>query len=147
MIYGKLSICPQLNFHCNARITRIGFALHYQPIRRDFPYFQIWRPSAQGSKIYKKISEIHVNRHHIVWSPRISADIPLTGSKRIFVQSGDVIGYYHPTTTDFRFDTIRTEGYELYEYNDNLNSVDLNSPNIRYAPRQPLMNFTVGELN
>ena len=142
MNHSSLAIFPQLDFHCNARITRIGFRLHYQPISGDYPYVQIWRPV--GHNGYKKINEIHVNRHHIVRSPRILADIPLTGSRRIFVQSGDVIGYYHPVYTDFRLDTIRTKGYKLHEFNFNFNSVDLYYGEYIYTERQPLMKFSIG---
>ena len=148
MTRNRLGIVPHLNFHCNARITRIRVRLLPDKNRNDYPYIQVWRPSSQDSTIYTKIAQVQVTESHITKLEYTEADIPLTGINRIVVESGDVIGYYHPLDAGYKVRSIQTTGYVLYEFKDdvsNVTSVDLNNANYHSALHQPLVNFTVGK--
>ena len=45
-----------------------------------------------------------------------TANIALLGNNRIEVQSGDVVGYYHPPDARYRVRTILTDGYILNQF-------------------------------
>jgi len=155
MTDGRLGVCPKLSFLCNARITRIRFRLYHDPVKIDYPYIQVWRP--HGSEIheeahltYKKIYQFQVFGKHIVWSPDILADISLIGNDRMLVQPGDVIGYYHPSTTGFSLSTIQTDGYVLYEFRidgSTATSINLDIAHESHDFRQPAIKFTIGKNN
>jgi len=151
MTRNRLGIVPHLNFHCNARITRIRVRLLPDENIHDYPYIQIWRPSSHYSITYTKIAQVKVTESQITRSTYVEANIPLFGTNRIVVETGDVIGYYHPVDVGYRVRTIQTAGYILYEFKDIDGSietlVDLDD-SMRYLDvRQPLMEFTVGKLN
>jgi len=151
MTRNRLGIVPHLNFHCNARITRIRVRLLPDENRHDYPYIQVWRPSSQYSTFYTKIAQVKVTASRIESLAHVEANIPLTGNNRIFVETGDVIGYYHPVDVGYRVRTIQTDGYILYEFKDIDGSietlVDLDDSVHYLHIRQPLMEFTVGKLN
>jgi len=149
MTRNRLGIVPNLHFHCNARITRIRVRLLPDPYRYDYPYIQIWRPSSKDSTTYGKIAQVQVRKSHITNLTYVEANIPLTGTNRILVESGDVIGYYHPVDAGYKVRTIQTAGFILYEFDDIDGSigtlVDL-VDSMRYLHvRQPLMEFTIGK--
>ena len=73
------------------------------------------------------------------------ATIILTGNNTIEVQSGDVVGYYHPLQSRYRVRTIQTEGYILYQFSGSHESVDLNNIIDSDDRRQPLIQFTIGK--
>jgi len=151
MTYNRLGIVPHLNFRCNARITRIRVRLLPDENRHDYPYIQIWRPSSKESTIYTKIAQVQVTESHIKKLKYTEADIPLTGINRIVVETGDIIGYYHPLDAGYKVRAIQTAGYALYLFKEdttslnNVTSVDLNKANGHIVPHQPLINFTVGK--
>ena len=148
MTRNRLGICPQLDFRCNARITRIRVRAHRDRHRHDFPYIQVWRPLSEQSTIYHKIAQILVNSSHIVDLTFTEANISLTGRNRIHVQSGDVIGYLHPNDAAYKVRSLQTRGYELFQfigYAPTVTTVDLNKADKRYTPRQPLFSFEIGK--
>ena len=149
MTRNRLGIVPHLNFHCNARITRIRVRLLPDEQRNDYPYIQVWRPSSQDPTVYTKIGQVQVTKSHITQLKYLEANIPLTGTNRILVKSGDVIGYYHPNDVAYRVRSIQTAGYVLYEFNNvdgsTATSVDLNNKYRQLALRQPLIEFTIGK--
>ena len=76
-----------------------------------------------------------------------TANIILTGSDKIEVQSGDVVGYYRQSYSRYRLRTIQTDGYIQYEF-DGTNaptSVNLNNADRSINERQPLIEFTIGK--
>ena len=76
-----------------------------------------------------------------------TATITLTGSDKIEVQLGDVVGYYREGGARYRLRTISTDGYILYEFNG-LNiptSVDLSNPSRLRNARRPLIDFIIGK--
>ena len=145
----RLGIVPNLNFNCSARITRIRVRLHPYSHRSEYPYMQVWRLSSQYPTVYNKVAQVLVTKSHITNLKYTEANIPLNGLNRIPVQSGDVIGYYHPNNAGFRVETIQTPGYELYEFHNDgstSTSVDLNNAYHKFTLHQPLIHFTLGKL-
>ena len=74
-----------------------------------------------------------------------TANITLTGNNSVEVQSGDVVGYYHPPDARYQVRTIQTDGYILYRFNGSRASVDLNNSFKSSNYRQPLIQFTIGK--
>jgi len=149
MTRRRLGIVPNLHFHCNARITRIRVRLLPDPNRYDYPYIQVWRPTSKDSTIYTKIAQVQVTKSQITSSTYVEANIPLFGTNRIVVESGDVIGYYHPYDAGYKVRTIRTNGFILYEFENidgsTATSVDLNYKYNQFGLHQPLIQFTIGK--
>ena len=145
---GRLAIFPRLNFTCNGRITSIR-ARVVRSSRNESLSFQVWRPSSVGSTIYNKIGEVQLQSDDQVTGSgnRQTANITLTGNNTIEFQSGDVVGYYHPSNTRYSVRDISTTGYVLYRFDGSPvpNSVNLsNTDAIGGNSRQPLIQFTIG---
>ena len=152
MTRNRLGIIPNLHFYCNARITAIKVRILSDDTKNDFLYLQVWRPTTQGSKIYNKIAQVQVSTNDIIQSTYLEANIELIGTKRIVVQSGDVIGYYQPPESRYVVRSIQTPGYALYSFTIDASSVpgpsvNLNKAKLRTGLRQPLIHFTVGKYN
>ena len=144
----RLAIIPRLNFTCNGRITSIRARVRFDNSTNDYLSFQVWRPSSVGSTTYNKIGEVQLQSDdQLTGSGHFqTANITLTGNNTIEVQSGDVVGYYHPPDARYQVRTMQTDGYILYRFIGSPESVDLNNSfksNNNY--RQPLIQFTIGE--
>ena len=90
----------------------------------------MWRVASVGSTNYNKINEVRLQSDDQVTrgsSNYREANIILTGNNTIEVQSGDVVGYYHPPQSRYRVRTIATNGYVLYQLRGSHDSVDLNN--------------------
>ena len=147
--HNRLAIIPRLNFTCNGRITNIKAGLLFSDlkIRNDYPYFQVWRAESVNSTIYNKIDEVQLQSDDQVNGSdnfRI-ANIILTSKKKIEVQTGDVVGYYHPLQSRYRVRTTGTDGYILYQFIGTHQSVNLNNSDYSDNYRQPLIQFTIGK--
>ena len=150
--HDRLAIIPRLNFTCNGRITSIRARVEFDDNtnRIEYPFFQIWRPSSTVPLVHNKIGEVHLKDTQVFLDNgnfRV-ANITLTGINTIEVQSGDVVGYYHPRDARYRVRTIPTDGYVLYEFDGSYESVNLNDlrDNDIRDGRQPLIQFTVGKV-
>ena len=139
---NKLAIIPRLNFTCNGRITSITARVSFNS-RINYPLFQVWRASSVGSTIYNKISQVQLPRG--VTSRTGVSNFNLTGNNTIEVQSGDVVGCYHPLESRYRVRTIRTDGYILYQFSGSHKSVDLNNAEANDDKQQPMIQFTIGK--
>ena len=149
--YDRLAIIPRLNFTCNGRITGIRARVTRSNSRRDYPFFQVWRPELTGSTVYNKVGEVQLQSSDRVTGNNNNnrvANIILTGNNTIEFQSGDVAGYYLPSRSRYRVRTIRTDGYRLYQFDGspaqtsvNLGDADEDDNN----NRQPLIQFTIGK--
>ena len=75
-----------------------------------------------------------------------TANIILTGDNTIEFQSGDVVGYYHPSDPRYSVRDISTDGYVLYRFDGSPvpNSVNLSNRDAMNNFRQPLIQFTIG---
>ena len=145
---GRLAIFPRLNFTCNGRITSITARVSSSS-RNGYPSFQVWGPSSVGSTVYNKIGEVQLQSDDQVTGSGDyqTANIILTGNNTIEFQSGDVVGYYHPSNTRYSVRDISTDGYVLYRFDGSPvpNSVNLNNNDvIRGTSRQPLIQFSIG---
>ena len=145
---GRLAIIPHLKFTCNGRITgiRARVTVDDNRNRNDYPSFQVWRPS---STIYNRIGEVQLQSDDQVTGSGTyqTANIILTDDNTIEVQSGDVVGYYHPLQSRYRVrDIISTAGYVLYRFDGSSvpNSVNLSNDDAIGGTRQPLIQFTIG---
>ena len=141
----RLAIIPRLSFTCNGRITSITARVRLVNRRSVYPHFQVWRAESVGSTIYNKIGEVQLQSDdQVTGSGNFqTANIILIGNNTIEVQSGDVVGYYHPPDIRYHVRTIRTDGYILYQFDGSSESVDLNGGRSRNE-RQPLIQFTIG---
>ena len=146
---GRLAIIPRLNFTCNGRITSIIARVCFSTLRNDYPSFQVWRAASFGSTVYTKIGEVQLQSDDQVTgsnNPQ-TANITLTSDNTIEFQSGDVVGYYHPSDSRYSVRDISTDGYVLYRFirSSVPNSVNLDDRDgIGGMRRQPLIQFTIG---
>ena len=145
--HNRLAIIPRLNFTCNGRITSIRARMRFDDGMDNYPIFQVWRPSSVGSTVYNKIGEVQLQSNQVTGDGnRRTVNIILTGNNTIEFQSGDVIGYYHPSDARYRVRTIRTDGYILYQFDGSPStSVNLSGANDNDNERQPLIQFTIGK--
>ena len=139
----RLAIIPRLNFTCNGRITSIAARVSYNKIQ-NYLSVQVWRASSVDSTFYHKISEAQLPRSGKFHGYNV-ANITLTGNNTIEVQSGDVVGYYHPRQSKLRVRTIKTIGYIQYRFSGSHESVNLNNNTANNDKRQPLIQFTIGK--
>ena len=143
-----LAIIPHLNFTCNGRITSIRARMDFNDRRNDYPFFQVWRPASFGSTIYNKTGEVQLQSDDQVTGSGTyrTTNITLTGNNTIEVQSGDVVGYYHPPDSRYRMRTIQTREYILYQFAGSPGlSVNLSNADQINNNRQPLIQFTIGK--
>ena len=93
-------------------------------------------------KIYDKIGEVQLQSNDQVnevgGNIRV-ANIILIGNNTIEVQSGDVVGYYHPPDACYRVRTMQTDGYILYQFSGSHESVDLDNATASINEQQPLI--------
>ena len=144
---NKLAIIPHLNFSCNGRITHITAKMNRGTDFKNFPYFQVWRPSSTTSLVYHKIGEVQLkpDSQEAEINNKFLADINLTGNDTIEFRVGDVIGCYHPHKSRYQVTYIKTKGYVIYQFNGSLrNSVNTSEANQIFNSSQPLIQFTVG---
>ena len=146
----RLAIIPRLNFTCNGRITSIRARMVFDNNRSNYSLFQVWRPASVGSTIYNKTGEIQLqsdDQFSEVNNTLQTATVNLIGKNMIEVQSGDVVGYYHPPDPRFRVLSRKTVGYRVYEFSESYESVDLNNTlfNNSNFYGQPLIQFTIGK--
>ena len=142
----RLAIIPRLSFTCSGRITSIRAKLQFYDSdwATNYPVFQVWRP-VEGSTMYNKIGEVQLKSDDQLYEVNYYvqiATIILTGNNTIEVQSGDVVGYYHPPRSRYRVTTIQTDGYILHEFSGSHESVYLNNG---HNYHQPLLQFTIGK--
>jgi len=143
---GRLAIIPRLNFTCNGRITSIVARVDRSNSRNDYPFFHVWRLSSPASMIYNRMGEVQQEASHSVSCivNLCTTTIPLTGNSRIEFNSGDVIGYYHPSDTRYQVRTLRTTGYIQYQFGASLTTADLSNADRSDDNRQPLIQFEIG---
>ena len=101
--------------------------------------------------MYDKICEVQIQSNDQVTLDMGNqfgeTNITLTGNNTIEVQSGDVVGYYHPPDARYQVRTIQTDGYRLYRFNVSSvpTSINLSDANSNDNNLQPLIQFTIGK--
>ena len=114
----------------------------------NYPFFQVWRPVSVGSTIFNKVGEVPLQSNDEL--SEVSnftqiATIVLTDNNTMEVQSGDIVGYYHPPQSIYQVRALSTEGYRIYQFNGSSESVDLNNYVEIDDNRKPLIQFTIGK--
>ena len=145
---NRTAIIPRLSFTCNGRITSITARIwRDNDYQRSDTFFQVWRAASVSSTIYNKIGEVQLLSDQVATNSNSckEGNIILTGNNTIEVQSGDVVGYYHPPDARYRVLTIQTNGYRLYQFSGSPDSVDLNNNIDNDDRRQPLIQFAIGK--
>ena len=148
----RLGIIPRLNFTCDGRITGI-MARVRRFNRDDYLYFNVWRLSSTTSMVYTNTGEVQLQESQVSQCNSdgyCNVSIVLTGNDRIEFQSGDVVGYYHPSDARYQVRNLMTDGYVLYRIDGSLTSTaDLN--NVRgnriINQQQPLIQFVIGNVH
>ena len=114
----------------------------------NYPFFQVWRPVSVGSTIFNKVGEVPLQSDdelsEVINFTQI-ATIVLTDNNTMEVQSGDVVGYYHPPQSNYQVRALSTQGYRIYQFNGSSESVDLNNYVDIDDNRKPLIQFTIGK--
>ena len=142
-----LAIIPHLNFTCSGRITSITARMRVNN-GSNYPFFQVWRPVSVGSTIFNKVGEVPLQSDDEL--SEVSnftqiATIVLTDNNTMEVQSGDVVGYYHPPQSNYQVRALSTQGYRIYQFNGSFESVDLNNYVDIDDNQKPLIQFTIGK--
>jgi len=139
---GRQVVVPKSIFSCNGTITHYFVSLDKESDDGDYPCIQVWRPGA--NKQYKRINEYIIEEKDIKKreDDYYLAEIEITGTTIEF-QSGDVIGYYQPSTARYTVWSIQTSGYISYDKGGHGSSFSLNGAN-KDDDRQPLIQVTVG---
>ena len=152
MYFNKLAIVPRLNFTCSGTLTSIRARLFNVIGANAYPYFQVWRLTSVGLTIYNKIGEVQLQPDDPVTKNSINywgTNITLAGNHTIEVQSGDVVGYYHPPNACYLVMDIPTNGYWLYQFNRSAapNSINISERDVMFSNRQPLLQFTIVDMD
>ena len=76
-----------------------------------YPYFQVWRQITNNLLIFTNIGEVQLQESQVSQcnnNDYCNINIVLTGNDTIEFQSGDVVGFYHPSDIRYRVRTQRT---------------------------------------
>ena len=152
--HNRVIITPHFNFTCDGRITSIRLRVFLREQGSNYLSFQVWRlassnlynrigevqlqPDDQFDGIYGVTGQVGIHRQRI-------ANVKLTSNNTIEVQSGDVVGYYHPLDPRYTVVTARIDGYMWYEFSRSPESVDIRSTLADGDRRLPLIQITVGK--
>ena len=114
----------------------------------NYPFFQVWQPVSVGSTIFNKVGEVSLQSDDEL--SEVSnftqiATIVLTDNNTMEVQSGDIVGYYHPPQSNYQVRALSTKGYRIYQFNWSSESVELNNYVEINDNRKPLIQFTIGK--
>ena len=106
----------------------------------------MWRPELVNSGIYNKVDEVQLTSNDVIGiGNRRFAAITLTGNKTVEVQSGDVVGYYHPLDSHYKVGTVQNSNYILYHFGGSDNSRIILNSSTPNDQRQPLIHFIIGK--
>jgi len=107
---NRLAIVPRLNFTCDGRITGVMARVRFRN-GTGYPYFQVWRQITNNLLIFTNIGEVQLQESQVSQcnnNDYCNINIVLTGNDTIEFQSGDVVGFYHPSDIRYRVRTQRT---------------------------------------
>ena len=150
--YNLLHVIPDMKFPRTGNITRIFFSgIFLDPTvsntRQYYPEIQVWRlQNGTSGDMYMKVGAIGY-----VTAPTFSQWINVyeyTMEIPLFVQEGDVLGYYQPPSSESLMGLVSVEGKgsgDYFLYGQNPDSVVLSSPAVGRYMRTPLINFEYGK--
>ena len=144
-------IVPSARFNCNGRITNVVVSMTVQPFD-NLPLFQVWHPTSLNSSVYNKSGEVQLPEGEFIpvgpGRNYHSARLSLNSSSQIEFQSGDVIGYYQPSSPWWSIGSILTSGYTSYSntVTSPITSIDTSNVDNTEASRQPLIAVMFGKI-
>ena len=149
---GRQVIIPRAKFNCSGKITYVAVSMS-QPdgMNLDLPLFQVWHPTSNDSNIYSKIGQVQLPAGNFVRLETrrnyFLAILPLNSSGQIEFQSGDVIGYYQPSSPQCLIGSIQTNGFASYSNIATSPStlIDTNNVDNIENDRQPLIAVIFGK--
>ena len=118
----------------------------------NLPLFQVWHPASLNSSTYNKIGEVQLPAGDFVpvgvGRNYFFANLPLNGSSQIEFQSGDVIGYYQPSSSQRSIGSDQTSGYTSYSNNvtSPSTSIDISTVDNTDNNHQPLIAVMFGKI-
>ena len=153
-------IIPEMNFTCNATIAGFIFAGINRVSGSQDPMIQIWRENISQPAVYYKTGPaiaLNISADHFAVCddglPKITNRTFLCVLKkeyRVLIQSGDILGFEMPPTSDDDFDILfMMGGPRNYIFQELLNStVDLsNHQMLKLQLPQITFSFTSGTEN
>ena len=150
--YNVLYIVPDMIFPQTGNITKFFFSGHHLKLLGSnslefYPEIQVWRLQDSGGDTYTKVGAVGYETAPI-FSRQVNVyeyvpEIPL------YIQEGDVIGYYQPPSSKSLMGLVsiedeRSDGH--YLFGQNPDSIVLSSPAVAHSKRTPLINFEIGKL-
>ena len=93
-------IYPNFSFSCNGRLTSVKASTTIFVTcanSRSYPFFQIWRPLSSNMSMYNLITEIQFPTPTCA-NLRCNSRILLMENTSTEFHSGDVLGYYQPSS-------------------------------------------------
>ena len=112
---SRQMIVPQPYFFCDGRINGLIVSLDLDDDNDvEYPYIQVWRNFS--SMVYTLVGQYQLQEDDISRRQNYYlANVTLTGANRIEFQSGDVIGYYHPSRPRYLVWSVENiRGYTIH---------------------------------
>ena len=145
ILLGNQVIVPMTAFSCNGIITGYLISLQYDSRQNGNSTIQVFHPTSSSS--YSEVHEYTLQDSDITdMGDYHLANVSLTGSDRVEVQSGDIIGYYIRNTPRYNIWNIETMGYTSYTRALGAPSGSFTIVNSGTASRQPLIQVTFGKV-
>ena len=145
---GRQVIVPNARFNCNGRITNVAVSMR-KWFGENYPLFQVWRPTSLNSSTYNKTGEVQLPEGNFIVIGQNRnynyANISLNSSSKIEFQSGDVIGYYQPSSAWRLIWSIQTSGYTSYSNTVKSSMIDINNVDNIDTNLQPLIKVMFGK--
>ena len=151
---GRQVIVPRAKFNCSGRITNVTVSMQSQPVipNNNLPLFQVWHPTSLNSSTYNKIGEVQLPAGEFVGvgvgRSYFFANLTLNGNSQIKFQSGDVIGYYQPSSSHRSIGSIQSSGFTSYSntVSSPLTSIDISTVDNTDNNHQPLIAVMFGKV-
>ena len=145
ILFGNQVIVPMTAFSCNGIITGYLISLQFDSSRSGNPTIQVFRPTSSSS--YSEVHEYTLQDSDITdMGDYHLANVSFTGSDRVEVQSGDIIGYHIRSTPRYNIWNIQTIGYTSYATFAFNPSNSFTISNSGTASKQPLIQVIFGNL-
>ena len=110
---GAQVMVPMTAFSCNGIITGYLISLQFDSDQSGNPTIQVFRPTSSSS--YSEVHEYTLQDRDITdMGDYHLANVSFTGSDRVEVHSGDIIGYFIQATPQYNIWSIQTMGYISY---------------------------------
>ena len=144
----SLAVVPRSNFSCNGRIT--GYMVSLNQNRDSFcrnPGIIVWQPMNTERTLYRARDSYTLSNDDInAMGDYYFANVSFTGNDRIEFQSGDVIGYWHASSSCYTMWNIRTAGYTSYNASLPSDAFNISDDSVAITTdRQPLIQVNFGK--